>query len=115
MGFEVKKWEEGSREDVGKAYGCLYRGKFYAVLLTYAGAHRGNHIHPNKQSSILLSGKARYVKKKGDELITIPLEVGRCVEVEAGIPHILLAEEDTLTFEWWDGEFKAEPYKVLDV
>lgn len=113
MDFEMKNW--GAIPNVGYGYGGFYKGKFYAILITKAGSYRGNHIHPHKQSSILLSGKAKYVKREGNELITIPLEVGRCVEVEAGVPHILLAEEDTLTLEWWDGEFKAEDYKILDV
>lgn len=113
MDFEMKKW--GAIPNVGYGYGGFYKGKFYAILFTKAGAHRGNHIHPNKQSSILLSGKARYLVKQGDELVNIPMEVGKRVDVEAGVPHILLAEEDTLTLEWWDGEFKAEPYKILDV
>lgn len=27
------------------------------------------------------------------------------------MPHILVPEEDALTFEWWDGDFVAEDVK----
>jgi len=109
----MKRW--GEIQNVGHGFAGFYKGKFYAVLFTRAGSYRGNHVHPNKQSSILLSGKANYLQKIGDELITIPMEIGKQVDVDAGVPHILLAEEDILTVEWWDGEFKADPYKILEV
>jgi hypothetical protein len=31
----------------------------------------------------------------------------------AGVPHILVPEEDTFTFEWWDGDFIAEEVEGL--
>jgi len=116
LAFEMKEWAptELSRK-VGKAYGGFFGGKFFSFLLTYAGCYRGNHIHPNNQSTVLLSGKATYVIKRGDEIVKVPLEAGRRLDVEAGVPHILLADEETLTVEWWDGEFKEEKCKVLEV
>ncbi len=27
------------------------------------------------------------------------------MKVEAGIPHVMVPEEDCLAFEWWDGDF----------
>ena len=116
MAFEMKEWAptELARK-VGKAYGGSFGGKFYSLLLTYEGCYRGNHIHPNNQSTVLLSGKATYVIKRGDEIVKVPLEVGRQFDVEAGVPHILLADEETLTVEWWDGEFREEKYKVFEV
>lgn len=113
MDFEMKRW--GEIPNVGHGFAGFYKEKFYAVLFTQAGSFRGNHVHPNKQSSILLSGKAKYVQKIGDKLISTSLEIGKLVEVDAGVPHILLAEEDTLTVEWWEGEFKIEPYKIVEV
>jgi hypothetical protein len=28
--------------------------------------------------------------------------------VEAGVPHVMVVEEDITTFEWWDGGFVAD-------
>jgi hypothetical protein len=56
LDFEMKEWAptELARK-MGKSYGGFFGGEFYSMLLTYAGAYRGNHIHPNRQSTILLS------------------------------------------------------------
>ena len=40
---------------------------------------------------------------------TIPLKIGEVATVEAGIPHIMVVHEDITTFEWWDGDFIADP------
>ena len=73
------------------------------------GSYRGNHVHPNKQYTLLLSGRARYVLHQGGEYREVPLRVGEITEVEAGVPHIMVVEEDVTSFEWWDGDFIAEP------
>jgi len=39
----------------------------------------------------------------------IPLRIGEVTSVEAGVPHIMVVHEDITTFEWWDGDFIAEP------
>ena len=105
MGFEIKEW--GSFKKVGKGYSFKNNGKFYAILETKVGSYRGNHIHPHNQYSLLLSGKARYVEFDGVRKET-PMKEGKVVKVKAGIPHILVPEEDVMTFEWWDGDFIAK-------
>ena len=105
MSFEIKKW--GSFEKVGQGHAFWHMGKFYAILETKVGAYRGNHIHPHDQYSLLLSGRARYVEFDGVRRET-QMKEEKVVRVKAGIPHILLPEEDITTFEWWDGEFIAE-------
>ncbi len=40
---------------------------------------------------------------------TIPLVRGEISTVDPGIPHIMVVHEDITTFEWWDGDFIAEP------
>ena len=116
LDFIISEWiPQKSSGQAGKAYGGLWKGKFYSILLTYAGAYRGNHLHRIKQSTILLNGKARYIIKKDNELINIPLKIGKQINIKAGVPHILLAEEDTLTLEWWEGEWREEPYKVIEI
>lgn len=105
MDFEVNEW--GSTEAVGRAYGFKYKGRFHGVLETKAGAYRGNHIHPVRQYTLLLSGRAKYLlfdgKRREFELVP-----GEVFVVNAGVPHILIPEEDAFTFEWWDGDFIYE-------
>ncbi len=83
--------------------------RFYSILETRKGAYRGNHIHPYAQYTLLISGKGRYVRQDGSVTTELPLERGKVLKVEAGIPHIMVPEEDCVTFEWWDGEFVDEP------
>ena len=35
---------------------------------------------------------------------------GGILDVPAGVPHIFLPEEDSLTVEWWEGDFLVEEY-----
>jgi oxalate decarboxylase/phosphoglucose isomerase-like protein (cupin superfamily) len=104
--LRIENW--GSFERVGIGYGFRYRGKFYSILETRVGAYRGNHIHPYDQHTILLSGKARYLKFEGG-FHEVELAVGGCLVIKAGVPHVLLVDEDCLTFEWWDGDFQDIP------
>lgn len=102
MVFEVEEWS--SPEAVGKAYGFKYHSKFHGILETKVGAYRGNHTHPVDQYTILLNGRAKYLLFEGKrrEFELVPGEV---FVVKAGVPHILVPEEDAFTFEWWDGDF----------
>lgn len=43
--------------------------------------------------------------------LEVELEEGKVFVARAGVPHILVPEEDALTFEWWDGDFVAEDVK----
>ena len=105
MVFELEEW--GTFEGVGRGYGFKHRGRFYALLETKVGAYRGNHTHPHSQYTLLLSGRAKYLEFEGGRR-EVPLMRGKVAEVKAGAPHILVVEEDALTFEWWDGDFIAE-------
>jgi len=116
LSFEMKLWaptEKATR--AGIAYGGFYCGKFYSVLLTYKGGHRGNHVHPYPQHTILLSGRARYLIKKEGAVDTVQLGPGDRLDVDAEVPHLLIADEEILALEWWDGEFREEPHVVLDI
>ena len=77
------------------------------------GSYRGNHIHPNRQHTLLLSGKAEYILIEDGVEKTIPLKIGEITVIEAGIPHIMVVHEDITTFEWWDGNFIADPSREL--
>jgi mannose-6-phosphate isomerase-like protein (cupin superfamily) len=96
---------------IGEAYACMYNGRFFSLLLTRGGMYRGDHVHPNKQHTLLLEGKGKYVLKNQDGSETVhELKVGEVLEVDAGTPHVLLPETDCLTFEWWEGPFIPQPY-----
>ena len=105
MTFEVNEWE--SPEAVGKAFGFKHHGKFHGILETRVGAYRGNHVHPHDQYTLLLKGRAKYVLFEGERR-EVDLMEGEVFVAKAGVPHILVPEEDAFTFEWWDGDFIAE-------
>ena len=106
IGLNLDDW--GTFEGIGKGYAFIKEGRFYSVLETKKGSYRGNHIHPNKQYTILLSGRADYVLIDGEVEKTVPLVQGVTSSVDAGVPHIMVVHEDISTFEWWDGEFIAK-------
>jgi quercetin dioxygenase-like cupin family protein len=91
--------------EAGRGYEFDDEGRNHTVLETKSNAYRGNHTHPYNQYTLLLRGKARYLLH-GGERREYWLKNGEVFVTEAGIPHILLPEEDTLTFEWWDGPFE---------
>jgi hypothetical protein len=108
--IDFQRWSGGEMDAVGEAVGFTYKEKWYALLYTKAGMFRGNHFHNNNQYSMLLDGKGKYiyivdgVKKEHELERNVPFHM------PAGIPHILLPEEDCLTVEWWDGPFAAEEH-----
>ncbi|MBN2335794.1 cupin domain-containing protein [Candidatus Bathyarchaeota archaeon] len=79
------------------------------MLETKVGSYRGNHVHPNTQYTLLLSGRARYVLYEDGEYREVPLRVGEVAKVKPGVPHVMVVEEGITTFEWWDGDFIAKP------
>jgi oxalate decarboxylase/phosphoglucose isomerase-like protein (cupin superfamily) len=103
MAFEIEEWP--ANEKVGKAYGFEHHGKFHGVLETKAGSYRGNHVHPNDQYTLLLKGRGRYILHEDEARREVDLVEGEVFIAKAGIPHILVPEEDCFTFEWWDGDF----------
>ncbi len=106
LSLNLKDW--GTFEGIGKGYAFKQDEKFFSLLETKVGSYRGNHVHPNTQYTLLLSGKARYVLLEDGEYREIPLRIGEVTEVEPEVPHIMVVEEDITTFEWWDGDFIAE-------
>jgi oxalate decarboxylase/phosphoglucose isomerase-like protein (cupin superfamily) len=106
MAFEIKDWP--ANEKVGKAYGFEHHGKFHGVLETKAGSYRGNHVHPNDQYTLLLKGRGKYLLHEDGARREVDLVEGEVFVAKAGVPHILVPEEDCFTFEWWDGDFIDE-------
>jgi hypothetical protein len=106
---DVLKLEDwGTFEGIGKGYAFNREGRFYSILETRRGSYRGNHIHPFRQYTLLVSGKAKYVLLEDGEYREVPLRVGEVATVEADVPHVMVVDEDITTFEWWDGDFVAE-------
>ena len=108
--LDIQRWGGGEPTAVGEGYSWVYGGKYYSVLYTRAGMFRGNHIHPNDQHTLLLSGKGRYVFREDGENVDHHLVLGEVLDVKEGMPHIFIPEEDCLTVEWWDGIFEAEEF-----
>jgi hypothetical protein len=108
--IDFERWTGGEMEFVGEAIGFTYNGKWYSLLYTRGGMYRGNHVHTVDQTSILLDGKAKYVFKENGRNTEHPLTKGKPIHVPAGIPHILVPKEDSLSVEWWEGPFDAEEY-----
>ncbi|MFB0558494.1 MAG: hypothetical protein ACETVY_05180 [Candidatus Bathyarchaeia archaeon] len=108
--LDIQRWGGGEPTAVGEGYSWVYGGKYYSVLYTRSGMFRGNHIHPNDQHTLLLSGKGRYVFRENGENVDYHLVLSEVFDVPMGMPHIFLPEEDCLTVEWWDGMFEAEEF-----
>jgi hypothetical protein len=108
MTIEIKEWDT-LRKEVGKSYYFIHDGRFHAILETKVGAYRGNHIHPVRQRTMLLSGEGWYATQKEGERFTEYLTIGEPLIIEAGFPHILIPETDIITFEWWEGDYTSKP------
>jgi hypothetical protein len=108
--LDLERWGGGEPTAVGEGHKWTYEGRFYSVLYTRGGMFRGNHIHPVDQHTLLLKGKGRYVFKVDGENEDHVLVEGGILDVSAGVPHIFLPETDSLTVEWWEGDFVAEEY-----
>jgi len=105
MGIELKEW--GVFEGVGRGFGFKQDERFYSLLETKVGAYRGNHVHPFDQYTLLIAGRGKYLFLDST-LREVWLRQGEVFRVKAGVPHILVPEEDCVTFEWRDGDFIAK-------
>ena len=72
LNLQLNDW--GTLEEIGKGYAFTKEGRFYPGLEAKAGSYWGNHIHPNKQYTLFLSGKASYVPVEDGVETTIPLD-----------------------------------------
>jgi oxalate decarboxylase/phosphoglucose isomerase-like protein (cupin superfamily) len=104
--LKIDDW--GTFEGVGQGYAFSRDGRFYSLLETKRGAYRGNHTHPYRQYTLLVSGRAKYVLLEDGGYREVPLVRGQVAVVEAGVPHVMVVDEDITTFEWWDGGFVAD-------
>ena len=106
--LKVRSWTGGEPTAVGEGFNWKYKGSTYSILYTRAGMFRGNHTHPNKQYTLLLDGKGKYIFKEDGEEVPHPLKLQQVLEIPANVPHILLTDEDSLTVEWWDGLYESD-------
>lgn len=76
------------------------------------GFARGGHYHPYEQFHVIVSGKVEYreedikTKKETIQIITGP----KIFSVPKNTAHLLIALEDTLFFESFDGKYIATDY-----
>jgi len=106
MDFDLQEW--GSSPRVGNGYAADVNGKWCSFLQTKKGAYRGDHAHPYDQYTVLLDGSALVVKEIDGELVETQLHANVVHRTIKGVPHILIALEDTVLYEWWDGPFEDE-------
>ena len=111
MGFKVEEW--GTRPKVGKGYAANVNGKWCSFLETKKGAYRGDHIHPYDQYTVLLAGFAMVVKEIDGQLVESLLHENVIHRTLEGVPHILIAVDDAILYEWWDGPYVDEPCPCL--
>ena len=53
--------------------------------------------------------KGSHWKKRNSPIDSLAsIASGGLVEMEFGVPHILVPEEEIFTFKWWDGDFIAD-------
>jgi hypothetical protein len=110
LSMELKEW--GVFDGVGRGFGFEQDGRFYSLLETKVGAYRGNHVHPYNQYTLLISGRGKYLFLDST-MREVRLRHGEIFRVQAGVPHILVPEEDCITFEWWDGNFVAKDCSAI--
>jgi hypothetical protein len=58
-----------------------------------------------------MAGEAKIVWAENGANHEKPMRKGEITVMKAGVPHIMVPVTDIVTFEWWDGEFKAENLK----
>jgi hypothetical protein len=85
---------------VGYSVAADVDSRWCSFLQTKKGAYRGNHIHPVDQLTVLLAGKAIIVKQINGKLEEHSLEIDKLHVTKSGIPHILIALEDSVAYEW---------------
>lgn len=107
MKFEIQEW--GAFPGVGNSWAANVDGRWCSFLQILKGGYRGNHIHPHDQYSVLLAGEVMIVKEMDGELVEVMLEKDKVHLTKAGVPHITIALEDAVGYEWWNGPFEAEP------
>lgn len=106
MQFFIEKVHEDKR---GEMYHLVIDGKDYYLSDTKKGFGRGGEIHDIAQYNVCLKGKfmVRIISNLVPDFPaqeTHYLTKGRCKTVDAGDPHVFIAEEDSVLLEWHDGK-----------
>ena len=91
--------------------GCIFaiekNGKEIGILIyTKEGMKRGGHYHKSRQHTIILKGSFM-VKTPNREKV---YSDGDHIVIDANIPHLFTALEDTLAFEYLEGEIERTVY-----
>lgn len=90
----------------------LYKGRDFKLCEIKKGQARGGDVHPiADQFDLVVHGKVELREMiENRERITI-LHEKNLATIERGIPHVLIALEDSLILEWRNGPFAREIYK----
>ena len=106
MGLEFAVW---GKSKAGDGYGGQVGDRWCAIIETRKGFTRGNHVHEVDQFTVLLSGSLKVVTYVDGEYRETVLERDRVFVTRAGVPHITVALEDSVGYEWWDGASSMSP------
>ncbi len=100
MSLEFSVWGRGR---AGNGYGGQVGDRWCSIMETQRGFTRGNHVHSVDQFTVLLSGRMKVVTYVDGEYRETMLERDRIHVTKAGVPHITVALDDSVGYEWWDG------------
>jgi len=99
----------------------LIRDTILWISFTRKGYARGGDIHRGLQYNTVIKGQfqVRQLYPKGGESVRT-LIAGRSIIIPFGIPHVFIAQEDSIMIEWHDHELPPyeekeffEPYRKL--
>ena len=106
MGLEFREW--GTSRQAGKGYGGQVGGRWCSVMETRKCAYRGDHVHKVNQFTVLLDGALMIVKQVDGGLVEQRLDRDRIYMTKADVPHVTVALENSVSYEWWDGPSSME-------
>jgi len=106
-------------DDRGSMFLFIYKERDIKICEIKKGTARGGDIHPYaEQYDLVIHGKIELREKVGsEERKTIMFEKDLAT-IKRGVPHVLIALEDSLLLEWRNGPFDREiyePYRKLCV
>lgn len=108
--MEVEKTHE---DDRGKIWTLNHNEREYILFTIKEGKARGGDYHETDQHDIVLRGVVKAKRAKPTDGVlenTCILKEGDSTTFSSGIPHILIAEKDSLVLEWLEGDFEKEYY-----
>jgi hypothetical protein len=80
------------------------------LIYSKTGVMRSGYLHPHSMQHFVVSGSVEVWTLGHEQTETKVQDAGSYFTVEPYIPHILHFLEDTISLEFWDGEFSCYYY-----